>query len=83
MMMSSYTMHDTYRGHKDVAEFTPEDGHEFVEIWQRSVGGLKTTSNQGLRADRKQSTAERTLQVGVLDHNEIDRWLKKPVSESE
>lgn len=34
------TMHDTYAGHKNVADFVAEDGHEFVELWQQKVGTL-------------------------------------------
>jgi hypothetical protein len=33
-----YNMHDTYIGHKNVADFVAEDGHEFVEICQQKVG---------------------------------------------
>jgi hypothetical protein len=33
-----HTMHDTYVGHKNVADFVAEDGHEFVEICQQKVG---------------------------------------------
>jgi hypothetical protein len=36
--MTTNTMHDTYIGHKNVADFIAEDGHEFFEIWQRKVG---------------------------------------------
>lgn len=35
-----YSMHDTYVGHKNVAGFAADDGHEFVEIWQQKVGTL-------------------------------------------
>lgn len=31
-----YTMHDTYVGHKNVAGFAADDGHE----WQQKVGTL-------------------------------------------
>ena len=33
-------MHDTYAGHKNAVDFVAQDGHEFVEIWQQSVGIL-------------------------------------------
>lgn len=39
--MSSITMHDTYAGHQDVADFVAEDGHQFVEIWKRTVSNLE------------------------------------------
>jgi len=34
-------MHDTYAGHKNVADFVAEDGHQFVEIWKEKVGTLE------------------------------------------